>query len=264
MPAAESRSANFVRSLDRGLSVIRSFSRERPALTLSDVAARTGLTRAAARRFLLTLRELGYVSNDGRLFRLRPKVLELGHAYVSALTVPAIAQPHLEDLAQSMGVSASVSVLDGDDIVYVGRASVDTAVTGLAIGSRLPAYATSMGRALLAGLPPDDLDAYLAESPRPAFTARTVTDSATLRAELSEVRDRGYALVDQELETGVRSAAVALCDGAATPIAAINAGTRASHVTMDQLRDRVVPVLIAKARAIERDLDQANNAENSP
>ena len=164
------RRTDFVQSLDRGLAVIRCFSSERPSLTLSEVAERTGLTRAAARRFLLTLQELGYVGSTGRQFSLRPRVLALGYAYLSSFSVAQIAQPHLEDLAEELHESCSVSVLDGDDIVYVARASANRIMTiALTVGTRLPPYPTSMGRILLASLPEERTGR--APAPHPAAQA---------------------------------------------------------------------------------------------
>src|SRR5579875_2536728 len=185
----------------RGLAVIRAFDSDHPALTLSEVAELTGLARAAARRFLLTLADLGYVRVDGRTFALTPRVLELGYAYLSSLSLPQIAEPHLERLAAEVRESTSVTVLDGTDIVYVARvpASRIMRVT-ISIGTRFPAYATSMGRVLLAGLTPAELDACLARATMSPITARTITSPAALRAELDRVRAQGWALVDQELE----------------------------------------------------------------
>src|SRR6476469_6668223 len=156
------RGAHFVQSLERGLAVIRAFDTEHPELTLSDVARETGLTRAAARRFLLTLADLGYVRSDGRLFALTARVLELGYAYLSALSLPEIAEPHLEALVADVRESSSLSVLDGDDIVYVARVPTSRIMrVAINVGTRFPAYATSMGRVQLAGLSDDDLTAYL-------------------------------------------------------------------------------------------------------
>src|SRR5919205_75546 len=162
-PDAPARGTHFVRSLERGLAVIRAFDASAPELTLSDVARLTGLTRAAARRFLLTLVDLGYVRFDGRLFSLTPRVLELGYAYLSGLTLPDIAEPHLEWLAREVGESSSMSVLDGEDVVYVARVPTSRIMTvAINVGTRFPAYATSMGRVLLAGLSVGALDDYLA------------------------------------------------------------------------------------------------------
>ena len=198
-PAAASggRRTDFVQSLDRGLAVIRCFSSERPSLTLSEVAERTGLTRAAARRFLLTLQELGYVGSTGRQFSLRPRVLALGYAYLSSFSVAQIAQPHLEDLAEELHESCSVSVLDGDDIVYVARASANRIMTiALTVGTRLPPYPTSMGRVLLAWLPPAEIDAILGRTSLRKLTEQTVVDPDELKQILATVRAQGWATVE--------------------------------------------------------------------
>ena len=172
------RGEHFVQSLERGLAVIRAFGPEDPELTLSDVARRTGLTRAAARRFLLTLADLGYVRSDGRLFALTPRVLELGYAYLSSLSLPEVAEPHLERLAAEVRESSSVSVLDGDEIVYVGRVPTSRIMrVAINVGTRFPAYATSMGRVLLAALEPEALDAYLARAEIRPLTARAIADA---------------------------------------------------------------------------------------
>ena len=197
-PAA--RNSEFVQSLDRGLAVIRAFGPDRERLSLSEVARATGLTRAAARRFLLTLVKLGYVRNDGREFSLRPRVLELGYAYLSGLALPEVAAPHLEELVAKLHESSSISVLDGHHIVYVVRVPTKRIMTvAISVGTRFPAFATSMGRVLLAAMPDDQLESYLAEATFEQFTARTVTDPGRLRAIVREVARQGYAIVDQEL-----------------------------------------------------------------
>lgn len=198
----------FVRSLARGLAVIKAFDAGAPELTLSEVARATGLTRAAARRFLLTLVELGYVRTDGRLFALSPRVLELGYAYLSGLTLPEVALPHLERLVAEVHESASVSVLDPPDIVYVARVPATRIMrVAISIGTRFPAHSASMGRVLLAWLPAAGLEAYYARATLERHTSRTVTTRARLDAELTRVRAQGWALVDQELEEGLRSIA---------------------------------------------------------
>src|ERR1700722_11597480 len=167
------RNSDFVQSLDRGLAVIRAFGPDRDRLSLSEVAKATGLTRAATRRFLLTLVKLGYVRSDGRQFSLRPRVLELGYAYLSGLAMPEIAAPHLEELVAKVRESSSISVLDGDYIVYVARVPTKRIMTvAISVGTRFPAHATSMGRVLLAGMSHSELDRYLAEADFEAFTAR--------------------------------------------------------------------------------------------
>src|SRR5262245_14424765 len=209
----DKRESHFVQSLERGLAVIRAFDAEHPELTLSDVARATGLTRAAARRFLLTLQDLGYVRTDGRLFALTPRVLELGYAYLSSLSLPEVAEPHLERLAAEVRESSSVSVLDGDDIVYVARVPTSRIMrVAINVGTRFPAYATSMGRVQLAALPGAELDAYLDRVELRPLTANTLIDPAKLRAELDRIRQQGWALVDQELEEGLRSVAAPIRD----------------------------------------------------
>src|SRR3954465_12536380 len=179
------RGSYFVQSLERGLAVIRAFDAEHPELTLSDVARATGLTRAAARRFLLTLTDLGYVRTDGRQFSLSPRVLELGYAYLSSLSLPEVAEPHLEALVAEVRESSSVSVLDGEDIVYVARVPVSRIMTvAINVGTRFPAYATSMGRVMLAGKPAAELDEYLATVRLDRLSSHTITSTHALRAEL--------------------------------------------------------------------------------
>jgi IclR family transcriptional regulator, pca regulon regulatory protein len=249
------RRTDFVQSLDRGLAVIRCFSSEHPSLTLSEVAKRTGLTRAAARRFLLTLQELGYVGSTGHQFSLRPRVLALGYAYLSSFSVAQIAQPHLEDLAEELHESCSVSVLDGDDLVYVARASANRIMTiALTVGTRLPPYPTSMGRILLAHLPEAELDAHLSRVKLRKLTEQTIVDPQELRAVLAKVRSQGWASVDQELEAGVRSIAVPIHDGSRKVVAAINASAHAARVPMRTLEKEFLPRLLDCARQIDSEL----------
>jgi IclR family pca regulon transcriptional regulator len=253
--APSGRDSDFVQSLDRGLAVIRAFGPGRERLSLSDVARETGLTRAAARRFLLTLVKLGYVRSDGREFSLRPLVLELGYAYLSGLAMPEIASPHLEELVAKVRESSSISVLDGHQIVYVARVPTKRIMTvAISVGTRFPAYATSMGRVLLAGLNPDDLDKYLAEADFEAFTARTVTDPERLREIVREVGRQGYAIVDQELEEGLRAIAAPIHGGGNAVIAAINLSAHASRVSLAAMRAVLLPALLETASRIESDL----------
>lgn len=249
------RPPEFVQSLERGLSVIGCFTKEQPRLSLSDVARQTGMTRAAARRFLLTLEHLGYVSSEGRLFSLRPSVLRLGYSYLSSFSTAEIAQTHLEGLAERLHESCSASVLDGHDIVYVARASTNRIMTiGLSVGTRLPAYCTSMGRVMLSGLDDDGLDAYLASADLTARTEATITNAEALRREVLKVRERQSCLLDQELEDGVRSVAVPIHDANGRIVAAINTSTHATRVSLDTLRDEFLPALTECAREIDRDL----------
>ena len=203
------RGTTFVQSLERGLAVIRTFDRETPA-TPSEVAAATGLTRAAARRFLLTLAGLGYVRAEGRAFQLSPRVLELGRAYLSGLTLPDAALPHLRGLVGAVRESSSAAVLDGDRIVYVAHVSARRVLSvSVTVGSCDPAFATSLGRVLLAAQSDEWLDRFLETAVLSPLTARTVVDPERLRAELLKVRRQGWALVDQELEEGLRAVAAA-------------------------------------------------------
>jgi IclR family transcriptional regulator, pca regulon regulatory protein len=249
------RDAHFVQSLERGLAVIRAFDAQRPELTLSEVARHCDLTRAAARRFLLTLADLGYVRTDGRLFRLTPRVRELGYAYLSSRSLPEVAAPHLERLVEEVHESSSMSVLDGDDIIYVARVPMARIMTvAINVGTRFPAYATSMGRVLLAALPEKVLEEYLGRVTLHRLAARTTTSVDALRAELSRVRGQGYAIVDQELEGGLRAVAAPVRDKTGTTVAAINVSSHASRTSMDKIRRELVPKLRAAAARIEADL----------
>jgi IclR family pca regulon transcriptional regulator len=246
---------DFVRSLDRGLAVIRAFGPGREHQTLSDVARSTGLTRAATRRFLLTLQDLGYVNFDGRLFSLRPRILELGYAYLSTLSLSEIAVPHMKELVAVTRESSSIAVLDGDDVVYVVRVPTARIMTvAISIGTRFPAHATSMGRVMLAALPPRELDRYLDREAFEGLTQRTVTDPDTLRRLLAGVATQGYALVDQELEDGLRSIAVPIRDRNDAVVAAINVSVHASRANLDTLRRTYLSELLGTARRIEADL----------
>lgn len=255
MAVTPARPVEFVQSLERGLAVIKAFSAEHPRLTLSEVARETGMTRAAARRFLITLQHLGYVSADGRDFALRPSVLQLGYAYLSSFTVAEIAQDHLELLAEQLHESCSASVLDHDDIVYVARASTNRIMTiALSVGTRLPAYCTSMGRVLLADLSEDELDSYLDRVPLEARTEFTITDRAELRSEIARVRSQGWSLLDQELEHGVRSIAAPIHDVDGKVVAAINTSAHATRVPLKALQTECLNSLLRCAKEIDRDL----------
>jgi IclR family transcriptional regulator, pca regulon regulatory protein len=248
---------DFVQSLERGLAVIRAFDAEHPELTLSEVARAAGLTRASARRFLRTLAELGYVRSNGRLFALRPRVLELGYAYLSSLSLHEVAQPHLERLVSLLRESSSVSVLDADDVVYVARVPTRRIMTiTISVGTRFPAYATSMGRVLLAGQSDEWLDGYFATVELRRLTARTVTDAPALRAELLQVREQGWAFVDEELEEGLRAIAAPINDLSGRVIAAVNISSPVSRGSADLVRSEFLPHLLAAARGIEEDLSR--------
>jgi IclR family pca regulon transcriptional regulator len=249
------RNADHVQSLERGLSVIRAFDSEHRELGLSEVARATGLTRAAARRFLLTLVALGYMHFDGSRFSLRPRVLELGFAYLSSLTLPELAEPHIEGLVAEINESSSISVLDDTDVVYVARVPTRRIMSiTLAVGTRLPAYATSMGRVLLAALPDPELEERLARIEVRALTPRTVKSHAALRTVLEQVRRQGYAMTDQELEQGLRSAAVPIHDASGAVVAALNVSAHASRASMQELRTRFLPPTQRAAAAIDAEL----------
>lgn len=249
-PAVHER--DFVTSLARGLEVLRAFGADTPVMTLSEVAARTGLTRAGARRFLLTLVELGYVYKNGRQFRLTPKVLALGYAYLSSMPLPQQAQPFLEEITAATNESCSLAVLDGADIVYLARSPARRILmVGIQVGTRLPAHATSMGRVLLADLEPPDLDRYLRATRLERRTRHTLTDPERLESELARVRRQNYAIIDQELEEGVRSIAVPVRDpGSGRVVAAINISTNVAAVPKERLVKEFLPVLQGAAARI--------------
>ena len=251
----ETESRDFVQSLARGLAVIRAFDAEHAQLTLTEVADRSGIPRAAARRFLFTLEQLGYVRSRGRSFALTPRVLELGFGYLSALTLPEVAQPHLERLAHELGESTSASVLDGSDIVYVARVPVRRIMAvAITVGTRFPAYATSMGRVLLAGLPEPELDRLLDAVDPVGLTPRTLTDREVLRAEIAAARERGWVAVDQELEVGLRSIAAPVRRHGRV-VAAINVSTTVGAASIERIQADFAPALVAAAEAIGADLD---------
>ncbi|GAA2384556.1 IclR family transcriptional regulator domain-containing protein [Streptomyces coeruleofuscus] len=253
--SAEARAPHFVRSFERGLAVIRAFDAEHPALTLSEVARACELTRAAARRFLLTLADLGYVHSDGRRFRLTPRVLELGYSYLAGYTLPQIAEPHLEQLVARVRESSSLCVLDGDDIVYVARVPTRRIMTAsITVGTRFPAYVTSVGRVILAHLPDEDVEARLAQGELKPLTPRTLITPEALRAELCRVRRQGYAVVDQELEEGLRSVAAPVRDRDGEVVAAVNIAVHAGRNSVDSVRRDLLPHLLATVAGIEADL----------
>jgi IclR family pca regulon transcriptional regulator len=244
-----------LQSLERGIAVIQVFSRERPALTLSEVARLTGITRATARRILLTLEEVGHVRSDGRLFSLTPRVLSLGWAYLSSLNLWDVTQPLMEELADRTKESCSVATLDLPDVVYVARVPTRRIMTiSLGVGTRLPAHCTGMGRVLLAALPDSELDDFLADVELEAFTERTITDAAGLRQAIERVGEEGWALVDQELEMGLRSIAAPLRAEGRT-IAALNVAVAAARVPLDDLLGTMLPELLRTAQLISTALD---------
>ncbi len=245
------RNGEFVTSLARGLQVVRAFDVDHPIMTLSEVAKRTGLTRATARRFLHTLRDLGYVSSEDRDFRLTPQVLSLGYAYLSSMSIVEIAQPFMARISKQISESCSMSVLDGADIIYVARVPAKRIMSvALSIGTRLPAYNTSMGRVLLAALDSEELNTYFAASERASYTPHTVFGETELRDILAQVRADGFAAVDQELELGVRSVAVPVRERSDKTLAALNVSGHAARVSMRDIRRNFLPPLQAAASAI--------------
>ena len=244
---------SYVQSFARGLEVIRSFSAQSPRQTLTEVAGRTGLSRAGARRILLTLQTLGYVRSDGKLFQLTPRILDLGFAYLSSLPFWNLAEPVMEALVEEVKESCSAAVLDGTDIVYVLRMPTHKIMSiSLGVGSRLPAYCTSMGRMLLSALPEAELMQRLQASERAARTRFTVTDVKELAARIAQVHQQGWSLVDQELEEGLVSMAAPITDRAGQTVAALNISGQANRSSARVMQDTMLPPLLAAARSISR------------
>ncbi|GAB4098545.1 IclR family transcriptional regulator domain-containing protein [Sinomonas halotolerans] len=252
-----------VQSLARGLAVIRAFDAEHQEMTLSEVAVRTALTRATARRFLHTLVALGYVRTDGRLFSLTPLVLQLGYAFLSGQRLPELAQPILEDLSHRHGESTSLAILDGTDIVYLTRIHTRRIMTvGISPGTRFPAHATSMGRVLLAALSPGELADYFAHAELAPLTPRTLTSREAIEAELARVREAGYAVVDQELEVGLRSVAVPVIGAEGRAVAAINVAlpARLDSAGTSEERDVEAAQLVPELREAAQRIAEAARA----
>jgi IclR family pca regulon transcriptional regulator len=238
----------FVESLARGLDVIACFDAHHPSMTLTEVAAAAGLARPTARRLLLTLEELGFVRSTDGTFRLTPKVLTLGMAYVGALGLWDIARPHLEALVKRTGESSSMAQLDGSDIIYVGRVSVPKIIAlRVEIGTRFPAVQTSQGKVLLAGLSSEELSAALARPSRAGLPRYIGRSDDQLRDELTSVRARGWALADEELAPGVRSVAVPVRDGTGTVRAAMNVTVNAAETSTETLLQDHLPLLLRTA-----------------
>lgn len=249
------RAGEYVQGLDRGLSIIRTFAEARGPLTISQMAERTGLAKAVARRLLMTLEALGYVGRDGRNFFLLPKTLELGYAYLSSLPLHEILDPKLKKLAAQFEEAASAAVLDGDQSVYIARIRSGRILTfGLSVGDRIPAFVTSVGQVLLADLPDDELDDYLARTNRKQFTERSLVDEADLRARLVQVKEQGWALVDSELEAGVCAIAAPIRGADGRAVAAIKVGGQNTHSSAARMINEIRPVLMETAAAISYEL----------
>lgn len=252
-PAPPAPGDSYVQSFARGLQVIRSFSAEAPQQSLTEVASRSGLTRAGARRILLTLQTLGYVSSDGRLFRLTPRILDLGFAYLSSMPMWNLAEPQMQALTAQVGESCSAAVLEGADIVYVLRVPTHKIMSiSLGVGSRLPAYCTSMGRMLLAGLSEDEARHLLEASERPALTRHTLTDVDELMARVQQARRQGWCLVNQELEEGLISLAAPLTDRTGRTVAALNISGQANRTPAKLMQETMLPALREAAAHISR------------
>jgi len=244
---------SYVQSFARGLEVIRSFSAQAPRQTLTEVAGRAGLTRAGARRILLTLQTLGYVESDGRLFSLTPRILDLGFAYLSSMPIWNLAEPVMEALVDQVKESCSAAALDGTDIVYVLRVPTHKIMSiGLGVGSRLPAYCTSMGRMLLAGLPDEEVARRLHASRRETLTRHTVTDADVLLARVQQARRQGWCLVNQELEEGLVSIAAPISGRGGRMVAALNISGQANRTSAKLMQETMLPALLDAARTISR------------
>ena len=255
--AAPQPGDSYVQSFARGLEVIRSFDAQAPAQTLSEVAAHSGLTRAGARRILLTLQTLGYVDTDGRLYRLTPRILDLGFAYLSSMPIWNLAEPVMEELVAQVKESCSAAVLDATDIVYVLRVPTHKIMRiTLGVGSRLPAFCTSMGRVLLADLPDDVLRERLEASDRTARTRHTVVDVDSLVTRVALVRRQGWCIVNQELEEGLISVAVPITNRAGRTVAALNISGQANRTNVRTAQEQLLPPLQASARRISQWLAQ--------
>ncbi|MFC0010073.1 IclR family transcriptional regulator domain-containing protein [Devosia nitrariae] len=230
--------------LAKGLMAIETFTAERPRQSIAEVSAASGLDRATARRCLLTLAHLGYADYDGKYFTLTPRILRLGTACLATMPLPQVVQPLLDQLSDELGESSSVSILDGADIVYVARAAQRKVMSiALMPGSRLPAFCTSMGRVMLAALPEERARDVLAAAPLAPRTSFTRTDPEAVLAELSRIRADGYALIDQEVELGLRSIAVPVLNARGATVAAMNIGVSATQQSVADLVDLYLPAL---------------------
>lgn len=246
---------DFVLSLARGLAVVEALGGAKRGLSLSEAARAAGFSRASARRLLLTLERLGYVRQDDRRFVLLPRVLRLGYGFIASMSPAELMQSYMEEVTKSLRESCSVAMMDGDEIVYVARVPTSRIMTvALNVGTRLPAYCTSLGRVLLSGMADADIDAYLARVELRALTPNTATQPKKLKQIIRQARLDGYTMVDQELEAGVRSCGVPIRDRQGRIVAALNASGHASRVTCEDLKTRFLPVLLDAAAKISASL----------
>ncbi|SFI13394.1 transcriptional regulator, IclR family [Collimonas sp. OK307] len=236
---------DLIAGLEKGLQVIEAFDQERSRLTIAEVAERTGLTRAAARRYLITLTHLGYMRHENKLFSLTPMVLRLGQSYLHSARLPRVVQPLLYRLAYALGEAASVGVLDHDQLVCVAAVSAGQLVSAtLQPGTRVPAYCTANGRMLLASLAPQQVEAFLARAQPEQITEHTIVNKERLALEIARAASRGYALVDQELELGLCTIAVPLKNFRGEVVAAMNISVHAGRMPVDLMVERCLPAMI--------------------
>ncbi len=239
---------SFMTSLARGLAVVKAFSDQRRAMTIAQISHRTGIPRAAVRRCLYTLKQLGYADSEANNFFLKPRILALGYSYLSSTPLTIAAQPCLNQLSRMLNESCSLAVLEDEEVLYISR-SQTSRVLSVAVnaGSRLPAYCTSLGRVLLAGLPEHELNAYFSRAKLVAFTDRTEISEQRLREIIAEVRQKGYAVVEEELEIGLRSIAVPVRGASGSTMAALNIGAQATRVARAQVEQTFLPALLNAA-----------------
>lgn len=239
---------NFMTSFARGLSVISAFATNKRGATMADLSRKTGLPRAVVRRCLYTLAQMGYAESDGRLFSLRPKILSLGYSYLSSAPLPETAQPFLDQISEKLHESSSLAVLDSDEVLYLARSATRRIMSvALNVGSRLPAYCTSMGRVLLAYRSAAEIDDYFSRVKPQPLTPKTVTAKSQLKKILASVREAGYSIVDDELEIGLRSLAVPVQDASGDVVAAMNVSTQSARVSIKELESAFLPMLRAAA-----------------
>jgi IclR family pca regulon transcriptional regulator len=237
----------------KGLAVIEAFGQSSQRLTISEAAKLAGLDRATARRCLLTLVEGGYASHDGKFFALTPRVLRLGYAYIATTPLPRQLQYFLEQLSEATQESSSAAILDGNEVVYIARSSLRRVMSvGLSVGSRLPAYCSSMGRVLLAALPEEQMAEILRRTRREPRTPKTLTSIRALTVEIARVRDQGYAVIDEELELGLRSIAVPILDSAGRTVSALNTGVHAARATRETMVRDFLPRLLEVQKTLAR------------